>query len=94
MFGKKKNKSIEVNKLSSLIADNVEIVGDVIFSGGLRVDGRVEGNVINKGDERGLLVLSQRAFTQLSRGDKQQQNQCPHCAHQHGKEWEQREGQI
>ena len=43
---------------------------------------------------RGLLVLSQRAFTQLSRGDKQQQNQCPHCAHQHGKEWEQREGQI
>ena len=28
MFGKKKNKSIEVNKLSSLIADNVEIVGD------------------------------------------------------------------
>ena len=59
MFGKKKNKSIEVNKLSSLIADNVEIVGDVIFSGGLRVDGRVEGNVINKGDERGLLVLSE-----------------------------------
>lgn len=62
MFGKKKDKaqSIEINKLSSLIADNVEIVGDVIFSGGLRVDGRIEGNVINKGDERGLLVLSER----------------------------------
>ncbi|MBT0963400.1 bactofilin family protein [Denitromonas iodatirespirans] len=60
MFGKKKAKSIEINKLSSLIADNVEIVGDVIFSGGLRVDGRIEGNVINKGDELGLLVLSER----------------------------------
>jgi cytoskeletal protein CcmA (bactofilin family) len=63
MFGRKKAKapsaSIEINKLSSLIADNVEIVGDVIFSGGLRVDGRIEGNLINKGDERGLLVLSE-----------------------------------
>ena len=63
MFGKKKARaasaSIEINKLSSLIADNVEIVGDVIFSGGLRVDGRIEGNVINKDDERGLLVLSE-----------------------------------
>ncbi len=63
MFGKKKARaasaSIEINKLSSLIADNVEVVGDVIFSGGLRVDGRVNGNVINKDDERGLLVLSE-----------------------------------
>lgn len=62
MFGRKKTKtpgaSIEINKLSSLIADNVEIVGDVIFSGGLRVDGSIKGNVINKDDERALLVLS------------------------------------
>lgn len=62
MFGRKKAKmpsaSIEINKLSSLIADNVEIVGDVIFSGGLRVDGCIKGNVINKDDERALLVLS------------------------------------
>lgn len=60
MFGKKKNKSIQIKKLSSLIADNVEVVGDVVFKGGLRVDGRVQGNVINRGDERGLLVLSDR----------------------------------
>ena len=63
MFGRKKARaasaSIEINKLSSLIADNVEVVGDVVFSGGLRVDGRVEGNVINKDEERGLLVLSE-----------------------------------
>ena len=60
MFGKKKNKAIQIKKLSSLIADNVEVVGDVVFKGGLRVDGRVQGNVINRGDERGLLVLSDR----------------------------------
>ena len=64
MFGRKKAKvpgaSIEINKLSSLIADNVEIVGDVIFSSGLRVDGCVKGNVINKDEERALLVLSEQ----------------------------------
>jgi cytoskeletal protein CcmA (bactofilin family) len=61
MFSKKQHsKSIEVTKLSSLIADNVEIVGDVVFSGGLRVDGRIEGNVINKDGAHGLLVLSDK----------------------------------
>ncbi|MBC9071946.1 polymer-forming cytoskeletal protein [Thauera sp. CAU 1555] len=60
MFRKKHSKSIEVTKLSSLIADNVHIVGDVVFSGGLRVDGRIEGNVINKGGAHGLLVLSDK----------------------------------
>lgn len=64
MFGRKKAKapgaSIEINKLSSLIADNVEIVGDVIFSGGLRVDGSIKGNLINKDEDRALLVLSEQ----------------------------------
>lgn len=59
MFGRKK-KTIEVSKLSSLIADNLEIVGDVLFSGGLRVDGKIEGNVLNKEGERSLLVLSNK----------------------------------
>jgi cytoskeletal protein CcmA (bactofilin family) len=60
MFGRKRNRSIEVTKLSSLIADNVQVVGDVIFSGGLRVDGKVEGNVRNRDGERTLLVLSDK----------------------------------
>jgi cytoskeletal protein CcmA (bactofilin family) len=60
MFRRKHNKSIEVTKLSSLIADNLEIVGDVHFSGGLRIDGKVEGNVLGKEGERSLLVLSSK----------------------------------
>lgn len=58
MFRKKQNKSIEINKLSSLVADNVEINGDIAFSAGLRVDGRVNGNLSNKEGSKGLLVLS------------------------------------
>lgn len=60
MFGRKRNKAIEVTKLSSLISDNLEIVGDVLFSGGLRVDGKIEGNVLGKVGERSLLVLSDK----------------------------------
>lgn len=59
MFGKKKKGGIEVSKLSSLIADNLHIVGDVHFSGGLRIDGHVEGNVFGKPGTKGLLVLSE-----------------------------------
>ena len=61
MFGRKQKKAIEVTKLSSLIADNLHIVGDVLFTGGLRVDGRVEGNVLGKRGEKSLVVLSDKA---------------------------------
>ncbi len=61
MFGRKQSKtSIEVTKLSSLVADNLHIVGDVHFSGGLRIDGKVEGNVLGKKGEKSLLVLSDK----------------------------------
>ena len=52
--------AIEVTKLSSLVAHNMTVQGDVIFEGGLRVDGRVEGNVSSQDEARGLLVLSDR----------------------------------
>lgn len=60
MFGRKKNNRIEVTKLSSLVADNMHIIGDVHFSGGLRIDGIVEGNVYGKPGTKGLLVLSEK----------------------------------
>jgi cytoskeletal protein CcmA (bactofilin family) len=49
-----------MTKLSSLVADNLEVVGDVNFSAGLRVDGWIQGNVLNKEGERSLLVLSEK----------------------------------
>ncbi|RPI12717.1 MAG: polymer-forming cytoskeletal protein [Lysobacterales bacterium] len=60
MFRKRHQPVIEVSKLSSLIAPGVEIAGDVIVTDGLRVDGRIEGNVRAKPGSQGLLVLSER----------------------------------
>ena len=64
MFSKRKNPSpIKMTQLSSLIAEGVEITGDVVFSGGMRVDGRVNGNVIGRsldGKAPALLVLSDK----------------------------------
>lgn len=60
MFGRKRNTLIQVTKLSSFVATNVEVRGDIIFSGGLRVDGRVDGNVFSNDEANGLLVLSEK----------------------------------
>jgi cytoskeletal protein CcmA (bactofilin family) len=52
---------IEIGKLSSLIAEDVVITGDVHFSGGLRIDGIVKGSVValpQQGPGHALLVLS------------------------------------
>jgi cytoskeletal protein CcmA (bactofilin family) len=64
MFSKRnKRPVIEVTKLSSLIADDVEIIGDVCFTSGIRIDGRIKGNVTTRageGQARALLVLSEK----------------------------------
>jgi cytoskeletal protein CcmA (bactofilin family) len=60
---RKKAPFIEVTKLSSLIAEDVEITGDVSFTHGIRVDGRIRGNVVGRagtGPARALLVLSDK----------------------------------
>jgi cytoskeletal protein CcmA (bactofilin family) len=60
MFRRKTDQpSIDVARLSSLIAAGVEISGDVIVTDGVRIDGHVVGNVVSKPDTRGLLVLSE-----------------------------------
>jgi len=58
MFGKKKDTTIEMTKLSSLIASNMEVSGDIQYVEGLRVDGHIKGNVRAKDDAKSLIVLS------------------------------------
>ncbi|MBV9891247.1 MAG: polymer-forming cytoskeletal protein [Rhizobacter sp.] len=62
MFGDSKRQSfIKTAQLSTLVADGVEITGDIAFIGGMRIDGRVRGDVIGKrldAKTTSLLVLS------------------------------------
>ena len=59
MFGKKQSKP--QNRIDSLIGAETKIQGDIIFSGGLRVDGCITGNVSEDGDKPSTLVLSELA---------------------------------
>ena len=59
MFGSSKSKP--QNRIDCLIGAGTTIEGNVIFSGGLRVDGHVRGNVISADDKQGTLVLSDQA---------------------------------
>ena len=59
MFGNKPNKP--QNRIDCLIGAGTEIKGDMTFDGGLRVDGRVQGNVVSVEGKPGTLVLSEAA---------------------------------
>ena len=49
------------NRIDSLIGATARIEGNVFFSGGLRVDGAVRGNVAALPDQPGTLVVSEHA---------------------------------
>ncbi|MBI2958673.1 MAG: polymer-forming cytoskeletal protein [Betaproteobacteria bacterium] len=59
MFGKKASKP--QNRIDSLIGAGTRIEGSVSFSGGLRVDGEIQGNVTALPDQPSTLVLSEQA---------------------------------
>jgi cytoskeletal protein CcmA (bactofilin family) len=49
------------NRIDSLIGATTRIEGNLFFSGGLRVDGLVRGNVAALPDQPGTLVISEHA---------------------------------
>ena len=60
MFGSKK-KSLPQNSIDSLIGAGTRVEGNVIFKGGLRVDGEVRGNISSESGRDGTLVVSEKA---------------------------------
>lgn len=56
MFNKKKQPPIK-----SLLAESSQIVGNIVFADGLRVDGEVSGNISAKADVASILVISETA---------------------------------
>jgi cytoskeletal protein CcmA (bactofilin family) len=59
MFGKSHSKP--QTQIDSLIGANATIGGDINFSGGMRVDGQVNGNIIATPGKPSTLVLSEHA---------------------------------
>ncbi len=60
MFKKKAGGSPQ-NSIDSLIGTGTRIEGNVVFSGGLRVDGEVRGNISSENPQEGTLVVSEKA---------------------------------
>ena len=59
MWGNKK-KPKQTAHIDSLIGQNSEIHGDVVFKGGLHVDGIIKGNVIAEEGSESVITLSER----------------------------------
>jgi cytoskeletal protein CcmA (bactofilin family) len=65
----RKQPFIKMAQLSTLIAEGVEIVGDLVFASGMRIDGRIKGDVTGRaGDSQSpsLLVLSEKGHIEGS----------------------------
>jgi len=59
MFGKRAPKP--QSRIDSLIGSGTRIEGNISFSGGLRVDGEIKGNVRAESGQPSTLVLSEQA---------------------------------
>lgn len=49
------------NTIDTLIGISTDLKGDITFSGGLRIDGKVKGNITARSDDNSTLVLSENA---------------------------------
>lgn len=54
------NKKQRTEKVDTLIGQNTELRGDVMFSGGLHVDGKIKGNILADKESSTMLVLSEK----------------------------------
>ena len=58
MFGKANTPK---SRIDTLVGAGTTISGDVVFSGGLRVDGEIRGNIRAAGEQASTLVVSEHA---------------------------------
>ncbi len=64
MFGKNKVGAASVSNIDTLISSKVEIRGDVHFSGGVQIDGKVFGNVIASDNSNAYIQITDQGFVQ------------------------------
>ena len=53
------NSKQQGEKVDTLIGQHTELRGDVVYEGGLHVDGKIKGNVIAENESSTILVLSE-----------------------------------
>jgi len=61
MFGDKKPTPPPQKRIDCLIGAGTTVRGDIVFVGGLRIDGQVTGNVMTVDGQAGTLVISEKA---------------------------------
>lgn len=54
----KRQRKKKVTQIDSLIGQQTEVKGDIVFSGGLHIDGRIDGNIMAREDAEAMLTLS------------------------------------
>ena len=47
--------------IDTLIGANAEVKGTLVFSGGLRIDGKVQGSIMAPAEDNSTVILSERA---------------------------------
>ena len=61
---KRRNRSTPQKRIDTLIGAGTSVLGNVTFTGGLRIDGKVLGNIIAVGAEPCTLVVGEHAEVQ------------------------------
>lgn len=51
-------------RIDSLIGKNTKIIGDIDFSGGLLIDGKIIGNIIAKEDDNAAITINENGYVQ------------------------------
>jgi cytoskeletal protein CcmA (bactofilin family) len=57
MWGSRKRK---VTRIDSLIGQQTEIHGEIVFAGGLHIDGKIEGNITAEDNSGAVLTVSEQ----------------------------------
>jgi cytoskeletal protein CcmA (bactofilin family) len=57
MWGSRKRK---VTRIDSLIGQQTEINGEIVFTGGLHIDGKIEGNITAEDNYGAVLTVSEQ----------------------------------
>ncbi len=54
-----RKKKIKTTRIDTLIGRHSKVVGDIHYSGGLHIEGTVEGNILAEEEDKGVVIVSE-----------------------------------